>query len=514
MLSVPTGWTAEERDNTRKIAQSFQVAWKKQYQSTIRIFTIGISTIGGPDVINSSGGITSDWNKYIYEDESNNVLSLSYEQELQQPIGGISKALADIKLDNTSGRYTPRYNGGSSALFTSVYKPRRPFIINGGFNYNGVDNLIPQFVGLTTKPPLIDSRNKTIEMAGGDFVDFLQNKFVDTEAMFTGLRTDQIIENLLINAGYGTSQYQLDYGINIVPFAEMKPGDKFGDLINKLVQAENGLFWQDQEGKLHFQNRQAWDSSPYTTVQRVINTAMVIDAQVPNTDHLINVVEVVSKPRAKQINQLVFSLSGTKELPALTDTEIFVNFDDPMLSLDNPVYIANTIIDGTGTDVTTSISLKSYSKFARSAKIVLRNNTSSTAFITSLTVYGRPAKVSTDIYYREQRDASVTAYEERPYKIENEYIGNASWAASFAGMVLNDYSQPENLTEITIRAIPELQMGDLISWQGRYWRVFGIKSKIDPSSGYVQTLKLLQRTIQTYFRIGISTIGGSDKIAP
>ena len=166
MLSVPTGWTAEERDNTRKIAQSFQVAWKKQYQSTIRIFTIGISTIGGPDVINSSGGITSDWNKYIYEDESNNVLSLSYEQELQQPIGGISKALADVKLDNTSGRYTPRYSGGSSALFTAVYKPRRPFIINGGFNYNGIDNLIPQFVGLTTKPPLIDSRNKTIEMAG------------------------------------------------------------------------------------------------------------------------------------------------------------------------------------------------------------------------------------------------------------------------------------------------------------------------------------------------------------
>ena len=81
-------------------------------------------------------------------------------------------------------------------------------------------------------------------------------------------------------------------------------------------------------------------------------------------------------------------------------------------------------------------------------------------------------------------------------------------------MIVNDFSQPENLQKITIRAIPELQLYDLISWQGRYWRLFDIKSTIEPSIGYVQELTMLQRTITTYFRIGISTIGGGDKIAP
>ena len=514
MQSVVAGFTAEERDLTRKPVAGLNVAWKKVFKSTIRLFTIGVSTIGGTDVIASSGGVNSDWNKYTFEDESAYLINLSYEQELNQPTGGLSKKIADMTLDNTSGRFTPRYAGGSSALFTAVSKPRRPLVINAGFNFNGIDNKIPQFVGLTSKPPKIDSRSRSVQLQALDFSDFISNQYVDQEAMFTDYRTDQILEQALISGGYSTSQYSLDYGINKVPFAEFKSGDKFGDVINKLVEAENGYFYQDESGVLRFENRQHWDSSPYTQVQRIINTHQVIEARTPNTDHLINVVEVKAKPRSKQVNQLVFTLSGTKELPALTDTEIFVQFDDPMLALDNPVYIANTISDGSGTDVSSSIQLKSYSKFARAAKIVLRNNTSATAFVTSLTIYGRPAKVSKEIYTRVKDDSSITAYEERPFVIDNEYIGSDSWANSFGQMVLNDYSEPENLQELVIRALPELQLGDLISWQGRYWRVYGIKTNIDPNDGFVQTLKLLQRTITSYFRIGISTIGGSDKIAP
>jgi len=131
-----------------------------------------------------------------------------------------------------------------------------------------------------------------------------------------------------------------------------------------------------------------------------------------------------------------------------------------------------------------------------------------------MTIYGRPAKVINDIYFREKRDASVTAFEERPYKIENNYINSSVWANSFANMVLDDYSQPQKLIELTIKAIPELQLGDLISWQGKYWRVWGIKSKLSAQDGFIQELKLLQRNIITYFRIGISSIGGPDGIAP
>lgn len=512
MLGVPTGFTAEEKDEVRNIVGSAQVSWKKQLNSSARLFTIGVSTIGGNDMIASAGEVTSDWNNYYYFDESDQLLGMNYERKLQEPIGGISQAVAEVELDNITGRYTPRYMGGSGELFTAML-PRRPIILNAGFNYNGIDQMIPQFVGITTKNPETSIRERQTRLEAADFVNYLSNKFVDNESMFTSLRSDQVIENILSGLGFATAQYDLDTGINLIPFGIFKKGQKFSDIINQIAQAEYGHFYQDEEGRLRFENRQHWDSSPYTDVQRVISTSMVIDAKAPNLDHIINVVEVKAKPRAKQPNQLVWKLSSSIEVPASSTITQFIEFDDPMLSVDAPVFVGNTQSDGNGTDATSSLNVGIYA-FTTSAKLTITNSSSSPVFITAMTLYGRPAKVYTDIYYRQEDDSSVTAYEERPYVIENDYIQSESWAESFAQMVLNDYAEPENLQEITIRAIPELQMGDLISWQGRYWRIFGIKSRIDKSIGFVQDLTMLQRTITSYFRIGISTIGGTDSIAP
>lgn len=515
MLSVADSFSVEERDATRSISSNLQVAWKKDYRPGIVFFQIGVSSIGGNDIIQGGEGVTSDWNKYLYEDETENITFAAWERGLNQPTGGVSKALAEVRLDNTSGRYTPRYAGGTSALFTAVNLPRRPLNLQAGFNYNGIDNNIAQFIGITTEPPIIDRRSKTISLKAADFIDYLQNRYVDNESMFTAQRSDQVIEQLLINSGFSTSQYDLDYGINIIPFGEFQIGQRFGDIIQKIVQAENGIFWQDEEGRLRFQNRQAWDNYPYFNVQRVITTSQVIEARTPDTSHLVNVVEVKAKPRVKQPARLMWSIQSPLEVPSRQNTDLFINFDDPMLEIYDPGNIVvNTAIDGSGTDISSSMQIKSISKFARACKIVFYNNSTTPGYVTGLTIYGRPAVVAKDIYLRAQDDSSVTAYEQQPLLIENDYINSSDWANSYAQMILADYAEPENIQEIVIRAIPELQLGDLISWQGRYWRVFGIKSKIDPSSGFVQELKLLQRTIKTYFRIGISVIGGTDMIAP
>ena len=114
MQTVATGWTAEERDTTRKIVASTQVSWKKTFNSTIRFFAIGVSTIGGTDIIPTTDSAPSAWSKYIFTDESAYLTNLSYERGLNQPIGGVSKAIADFEFDNTSGRFTPRFMGGTN----------------------------------------------------------------------------------------------------------------------------------------------------------------------------------------------------------------------------------------------------------------------------------------------------------------------------------------------------------------------------------------------------------------
>lgn len=509
MQTVSSAWTAEEKDSVRTIAQSLLVSWKKETNLANRTFTIGVSIIGGPDGIGIDSSAVGGPGIYKYFNEKEYAMSLSWERGYNIPLGGLSKGLAEAELDNTSGRFTPRYIGGTSELYTSIL-PRRPFIFNAGFHYGGIDNSVPVFSGTLTKQPQIDARSKRVNLRGADYVDFFQNRYLDRETMYTSIRTDQVYENLLLSMGLSTAQYELDYGINIIPFLLFDKGTKYSEIFHDLAQAEYGHFYQDEEGIFRFENRQHWDSAPFTQVQRIIRTSQVIDAEVPDEDHIINVVEIEANPRSKQPRQQLFKLSSPLQGNAGVNIEMFVNFDDPVIQVDDPILQGNTEQDGTGTSLTPTLVASDI--FAKAAKYIFR--LPSDGYITNIEIFGRPARVDNPVYYRAQDDSSVTAYEEQPISIKNDYIQDRFWANSYAQMILEDFSEPENLQKLTIRAIPELQIGDLVSWQGRHWRVFDIKAKLNPDNGFTQELSMLQRTIVTYFRIGISTIGGSDRIAP
>jgi len=386
--------------------------------------------------------------------------------------------------------------------------------MNAGFHVSGVDQTVPQFSGITDETPLVDSRNKTVDISASDYIDFFHNRYLDQEVMFTAQRTDEVYESLLLSMGLSTSQYDLDYGINIIPFGILDRGAKYSDIFHQLAEAENGHFYQDELGIFRFENRQHWDSSPYTQVQRILTTGQVLDAQSIGRDHIINVVEVKGKVLQKQPNQQIFKLPLPIQIDSGDTVEYWISFEDPVLAVDSTFFfVANTKEDESGTDITTSVSVTRYDLFTKTLKITFYNG-GSDGYITDLVVYGRTVRNVSDIYVRRSDDSSVTAYEERPLVLDNQFVQNESWAESYAQMILNDYSEPENLIQLTIRAIPELQLGDLISWQGRYWRLFEISAKLDPSYGFIQEITLLKRTLTTYFRIGISTIGGNDEIAP
>lgn len=519
LLTVLPIYAVEEK---RNIAANALVSWKKDFRTDIRLFAIGVSSIGGNDIIAPTEQIDSQWNKYLYYDESQYLKYLEYEHGLQLPIGGIRVGLAEGEFENTTGRFTPRYMGGTSELFTAIL-PRRPFILNAGFEDRGVEISYPQFVGLFSRQPEVSLRNRYLRWVGKDFVDFLSNRFVDDEAIYTGYRSDQLIEQILDSLGFTTGQYELDRGLNTIPFAIFKRGDKFGDIIDTIAKAEYANFYQDEEGILRFENRQHWDESPHNEVQWEFVTSQVLEAELPNDDHIINVVEVKADVRQKQPAQTIFTLNAFDSIQVNGNSteEVFVDFSDPVLAITTPTnggtlsfYKGNTAADGSGSDATSSLTITKQYLFSNAAKFTFSNSSASTVYITELVVNGRPAKVEKSIYYRTQDDSSVTAYEERPYLIENDFIQSEDWASTLSQLLLIDFASPEKLQTVTIRAIPQLRLGDLVSWQGKMWRVFEKSSIINASTGFVQEVKLLQRTIQTFFRIGISTIGGTDKIAP
>lgn len=518
MQTTEIGFTAEASDAVRNIAHSLLVSWHKEYNLTGSTFTVGVSTIEGADVIGANPGALGSPGSYNYFDESDYALSLGWERGLNMPIGGISKALAEALLENTTGRFTPRYLGGSSELFTAIL-PRRPVIINAGFNYSGVDQMIPQFVGVITEQPQISMRERQVKLKMEDYINFFENRYFDRTSMFTGQRSDILIETFLTQLGVTTSQFVLDQGLQTIDFLIAENGAKFSNVISDIAAAENGYFYQDESGIFRFENREHWSIAPFTSPAQSVFTAQVIDNYTTNINdtHLINVVEIKANPRRKRAAAVIYTQSGSIEL-GTGSNEIFLQFDNPVLAASAPSYTANSEPDGSGSDVTGSVSITSTSLFAQAAKYIFDNASGSTAYITSLTVTGREAApiYAEGIYIRKQDDSSVTAYEERPVSIENDYIQSQAWADNFADSLLSRFAEPENLQTIVIRAKPHLQLGDLISWQGGYWRIYDIKTSLDPSYGFVQELAMLQRSggsSEDTFTVGISSIGGTDVIA-
>lgn len=522
MQTTSAVFTAAEKNTFRQVSASLLISWHVQSILSSKTFTIGVSLIGGNDLIGINPGAIGSPSNYKYFDESAYIQSLGWERGYNMPEGGLSMGLAEAVLDNTSGRFTPRYMGGKSELSTAII-PQRPAIINAGFNISGVDSLLPQFAGIFSDQPSVSVRDKLISLKMADYISYFQNKYLDQTVMFTSQFTDQVLKILFTDLGMSTSQYRLDSGINLIPFGVFDVGTKFSDAIGQLVQAENGHLYQDESGVFRFENRQHWSNAPYNSVQKVITTSQVIDAEAPNEDHLINIVEITGGIYEKQPAQVIYTLPilTTIAVPPNGSYTQFFQFQDPILQITDPTaggllsYLtANSAPDNSGIDLTANVSVKNNATFSQNVKYTFSNSSNLTAYITQLVITGRVAKRTSDLYYREQDDSSVTAYQAHDFQLNNDFIQNYSWAQTYAEMLLNDFSNIENLQTITIRAMPDLQLGDLISWQGKYWRIFDIKTTLNAAQGFTQQLTLLQRNIVTYFRIGISTIGGSDLVSP
>lgn len=508
MQSVSDAFTAETRSKVRSPKHSLLMSWNKYNLFGNVTFTIGVSTIGGNDVIGANPGGVGSPGQWRYTDDSDYVVGMDWEHQLNIPLGGLAKSYSEVILDNTSGRYLPYYMGGESELFTSIL-PKRPQLINAGFWVNGAEDLIPKFSGLLNRQPIIDARGKTVRLEADDYIGYFENKFVDDTAMYTGVTTDVIIEDIFQSSGMTTSQYELDQGLNTIPFSIIEAGTQFSSVLNELAASEAGHIFQDEEGVFRFWNRQKFQSAPYNESQRTIFTSQVINAESPNEDHIINVVNVEASVWEKRATQQIYDLSGTIEIIANQQTEVFIDLEDPVLEVTSQNITANTSQDGSGSSI--SVTIKSRSVFTKAIKYVLE--ATSTGYITAFTINGRSAVVGETLNLRTQDDSSVTAFQEKTLTINNTYVQNRSWANSLSALLLNKYSEPDNVQKLTIRAIPELQRGDMVSWQGSYWRLYATKTAYSPSEGFIQEILLVKADTSTYFTIGISNIGGTDGIA-
>lgn len=536
MQTVSSEFTDKSQANFRRISWSVLISFEKDFDNTIDFFTIGSSTIGGTDILKGTGSVIQEWDKYTFEDFSSRVLSVEVNRETEQPTSPLTVATCDIILDNHDDIFTP---GNTDSPLDGFLLTRRPIKVSLGFS----GQLIPKFTGLTIGKPEIDDKAKTARIHCVDFLKSMLDQPLDEELIYVDQFTSEINQGLLENAGLVSSQFSLEQGGIIIPFAYFKKGSKRGDAFRAVNQAELGNMYMAENGQIKSETRTSWAN--HTKVWD-FTKENILERNTLANDNVINVVEVFSQARQVQAKQSLWQNdinSGSVQFSDQTDSikpgqtkELFIDIKDefgdlPITTLDDPepyttadtsYYVANAASDSTGIDLTADVDLDSMTVFSTAAKLVFTNNGTKEAFITRLEVFGTPAKVVNDIYKRVVDATSVgdrDAYEEHPLSppIVNDLIQDETAANTIGQIIIGDRGEDDDRQKWLVKAVPQLQVGDVVNYTDENTDEDYFVTRINDivnNSGYRQILEVTKRTINTYFRIGISSIGGTDVLGP
>lgn len=530
MLNVTPAFQTAAGSNRRKLNFGVLVSWLKTLNGSTSFFTIGTSTIGGPDIIKGAATLPAFFDKYQYIDTSGDALSMSIKKTLARYPWGVIVAQAAVELDNTAKKYLP----GFDPTIGSHILPGRPIKLTLGFEGENIE----QFTGLTELPTNTLVQRKTT-LHAYDVMEYIKNWKLSLGTQ-VNQTASQILAAILQEIGFTSSQYVIESSLQ-QPIGYFNAYDQAaGPAIEKLVEAEMGLFFIDEIGRPTFWNRQHLTTD--VTVRKAFTYSNISDLDMVNSP-IINDVIVKAKPRSVAPQQKIWELQGAVEIPANSSKDIFANFNDdfgslPVTSIVTPVYIANqsdanpsnysTNInqDGSGANQNANISLSSTALFGTAYRMTFTNTYSQPIYIRTIELFGTPAKVTTVIEERTSDSASITAYGRnpansgKPIEIENDYIQTASEARSIGYKIVADNKTPGLRYRLPVFAQPHLQIGDTVSvaiadtGQTKTCKIIGDTKKLARRANLSQELEVQEFTITTYFTIAVSTIGGTHPIAP
>lgn len=470
MQSIVTPLQAVLTSDTRTIKISVRASWLKVQDQAIVFATVGSSLVNGPNLVQGQSTVITNADLYAYTDESEYAMRLDYDRRLDEPRGGTSNAIVNVLLDNIDQRFTPNHN----ATIGTAIEARRPFKMSVGFSVGGVERMSQIIVGLTSSRPKQGRTARTTEVEVFDYITFINNAQLQS-AIYLNQRSDQIIEDILVTLGFGSTQYSLDQGINTPAFAWFDKDKSAGRRIRDLCEAEEANFYQDENGVLRFENRNHVASFPHQTIQRTIDPGDILSDEDDESTRIINRAVVIAKPRKVDTSVSTLWTHSVVEsiAPGQTITVWAAFYDSeagsnklPVSEITTPAsttdYTGNTLANGTGTDRTASLALV-VTNFVESAKIEITNNHGTdTVYVTLLQLRGKAARVSQAIQAVTEDASSINKYEAQEYPLQNDLIQSPTIAKTIANNLVAKYAWPMRRRRIRIPGIPHLQLKDLV----------------------------------------------------
>lgn len=527
MINVSNGFNSVANGTVRQLVGGVHISWQKNRDDTIDWFVLDQSQLDGGDIL--AQDITDPiqfWDSYDYEKETNRLIKQEWSRSVEFPYN-VQTALASFSLNNYDGRYT--YNGSSD--IAQYVLPKRPVRLYAGFKVNGAAEVIPQFVGMTDDCPSYSGNGNVIaNFSASDFLSQIADFKLTQTIMSQNVRTDQAIEIILQQFGLEPTMYNLEPGVNKIPFFYLEKGRDAGNALKLLIQAENGRLWLDEKGIVRFRPRTGYIGQ--TPVMQ-FNDSNIISAKASGTSGIVNTVQIESEIRRVMDYQQVYTMTNDYGWQTADDDyrvkangtlELWANFDDPLWTGNaSPVLNGSdddsnfTAVDLTGNPVNSNVSITGY-LFADSAKLVITNTNNYPVSISFISIWGEPAKVADVINYQAYDEDSVEKFGSKAIEITNNpFFGSYANADSYADYILDRRKDYNATLELKVKGNPALQLGDIVevinenAVQVDYnYTVVAIKNVLDSSGLSTNITVEYFGALLSPFILNVSVLDGTD----
>lgn len=512
-------WTAFNNVTTaytRKIKWFLKVSWKRATRAA-GFAVVGTSVVDGTDIVQGLDGVLTELDQFIYFDETDHLIRFEWDRVLQEPLGGMAMAIGNLLLENTDGRFTPNNN----ATIGTAILPNRPLQMFIGFLVGTLEKTVPIFKGLT-RQPREHKPDSTSEIECYDYIKFLDEYPLET-TIYTDQRSDQIIAAILATVGFGSSQYELDEGLNTIGFAWFKKGDTAGKAIRQICEAEEAVFYQDEGGKLRFENRRHFNASPHNISVWDIEPDDIIRWEYDESTSIINRVIVRATPLEVGTPETEIWKDPVEEVIERGQTlTIWAEFQNPINALVAPVvttdYTAFTETAGAGTNVSSDIDIDA-TLFTTTVKLEITNNSFATAYVNFLRLRGTPVIPSGEIVQQFAETDSIDKYGDHQLEIQNDFIDDSSFAQYLAAAIVRKYKEPFKRLLLTVQGIPQIQLRDKVRVRDpqtnsyKDYRLMRIQGSLD--GGLLTQILTLREVVtaeaDTWAIVGVTTVGSETE---
>ena len=404
--------------------------------------------------------IEFDWNNDgVYEaNEANRVTQLALERGRSNTFADFEAGKAVLTLENNDRRFDPWY--GASPLYPNVAPRRRVKI---GCSYAGTT--YPLFVGRIEEiEPMGATGQRTVTITAYDGLRDMSQEDVDA-TLRENITNDNAIGVILDAISWPAGDRDLDMSVQEMAYWWTKQGGSPRERIDEIARSEHGAAFVGADGKLRFINREG-----YTTgaIVATIDEDDLVDIALANPwEAVFNGVDVQCFPVAVSTSAVLWTLNDREVYLAPGESVvIWAPFADTHAQgcaaddVETPImastdYTANLFVDGTGDDLTSSLTV-STTVYSSRAKLTCTNAGAVGLYITLLQVRGK-AITQTVAQVRAEDAPSQATYGRRWLTIDVPWQQSVARGKDLATALVSFFKTPRPPATVQLaQVLPDL----------------------------------------------------------